>query len=110
MPFRRVRVYYGSQTALDDGIVLVMHYVYILRCRDDVLYIGETSDLAFRFDKHREGSACSFTASRRPVTLVYAEALRTKAAALARERQLKRWTRAKKEALIAGNLTLLKRL
>jgi predicted GIY-YIG superfamily endonuclease len=44
------------------------------------------------------------------VTLVHAERHADRPRALSRERQLKRWTRAKKEALIAGNLALLKRL
>jgi predicted GIY-YIG superfamily endonuclease len=60
--------------------------------------------------KHHDGLASRFTARRRPVTLVYSEAHPTRTAALARERQLKGWTRAKKEALITRNLRLLKRL
>src|SRR5690606_28470348 len=66
--------------------------------------------LDLRLIKHQEGSASRFTACRRPVTLVYFEEVPNRFAALARERQVKRWTRAKKEALVAGNLTLLKRL
>jgi len=96
--------------AADDGIVVLVHVVYILSCASGALYIGETADLDRRLEQHQDGSACSFTASRRPVTLVYAEAHATRAAALKRERQLKRWTRAKKEALIAGDLQLLKQL
>lgn len=87
-----------------------MHFVYILRCRDNALYIGETADLDWRLERHREGSACAFTASRRPVTLVYCEPHANRVSALKRERQLKKWTRAKKEALIAGDLVLLKKL
>ncbi len=87
-----------------------MHLVYILRCADNALYIGETADLEGRLVKHRDGSACVFTARRRPVALVYSELQETRAAALRRERQLKKWTRAKKEALIAGDLALLRRL
>lgn len=87
-----------------------MHYVYILRCADNALYIGETGDVVARVLKHEAGEASRFTRARRPVTLVYAEAHRDRLRALARERQLKRWTRVKKEALIAGDLTLLKQL
>ena len=87
-----------------------MHYVYILRCADGSLYIGETRSLPERLTKHGEGNACAFTASRRPVDLAYAETYPTRAATLKRERQLKRWARAKKEALVAGNLVLLKAL
>ena len=57
--------------------------------------------------KQRRGS--SFTVGRRPVRLVYTEELESRDKALVREQQLKRWTRAKKEALIAGDLLALKR-
>jgi predicted GIY-YIG superfamily endonuclease len=87
-----------------------MRYVYILRCADDSLYIGETDELGARLARHNDGRGCIFTASRLPVTLVYAEQYATRDGALRRERQLKRWTRAKKEALIAGDRALLKRL
>jgi len=63
-----------------------------------------------RLERHEDGSACAFTRHRRPVSLVYSEEHPTRLAGLQRERQLKRWTRAKKEALIAGDLQLLKRL
>ncbi len=87
-----------------------MPYVYILRCADGSLYVGLANDLESRVSKHNDGSACAFTSRRRPVTLVYSEALTAPVAALKRERQIKRWRRAKKEALIAGDLALLKRL
>jgi predicted GIY-YIG superfamily endonuclease len=51
-----------------------------------------------------------FTARRLPVVLVYAEQYATRIDAVKRERQLKRWTRAKKEALVADDRALLKRL
>jgi predicted GIY-YIG superfamily endonuclease len=87
-----------------------VHYVYILRCADDALYIGETHDLDARVRSHNEGTNPTFTQNRRPVRLAYAESHPTRAAALKRERYIKRWTRAKKEALIAGDSDLLKRL
>ena len=87
-----------------------MRYVYILRCADDSLYIGETDRPSSRLARHNDGRGCVFTASRLPVNLVYSEEYATHDEALQRERQLKRWTRAKKEALIAGDRPLLKRL
>jgi predicted GIY-YIG superfamily endonuclease len=88
-----------------------MHDVYILRCADGSLYIGHTDDLAMRVARHNAGSAdCSFTRKRRPVRLVYSEPFASREAAVSRERQLKRWTRAKKDALISGDTPLLKRL
>jgi predicted GIY-YIG superfamily endonuclease len=79
----------------------VPHFVYILRCADDSLYIGETARLQHRLEHHQAGDACIYTRHRRPVTLAYAEEHSTRLSARQRERQLKRWTRAKKEALIA---------
>lgn len=87
-----------------------MRYVYMLRCHDNSLYIGETDELTQRVDRHNEGRGCRYTASRLPVTLVYAEQFASRIEAANRERQLKGWTRAKKEALIAGNWRVLKQL
>jgi len=87
-----------------------MHFVYILRCADKSLYIGETQDITDRVAKHNAGRACPHTAKRRPVELVYTEEHLNRQTARTREKQLKRWTRVKKEALIAGDLVLLRRL
>ena len=87
-----------------------MSFVYILRCADGSYYVGHTSDLSRRIARHNEGKAAVHTAARRPVTLAYSEEFETERQAIARERQLKGWTRAKKEALIAGDLDLLRRL
>ena len=80
------------------------YFVYILRCSDGSLYIGKTNDVDARVSRHNDGRGSSFTASRRPVHVVFTETYDSRDEALARERQLKRWTRAKKEALIAGDL------
>ena len=74
------------------------------------MYVGETGDVAARIAKHNDGQGSSFTAKRRPVSLAYSESHPNRELALRRERQLKGWTRAKKEALIAGDFRLLKRL
>ncbi len=87
-----------------------MWFVYVLRCADDSLYIGETGNLDERVVRHREGTASAYTARRRPVSLSYSEWHPTRDIALKRERQLKRWTRAKKEALVAGDVERLKKL
>lgn len=87
-----------------------MHYVYILQCADQSLYVGETRDVVARVLMHQPGEASGFTRQRLPVTLVYAEEHPDRLRALVRERQLKRWTRAKKEALASGDLALLRRL
>jgi predicted GIY-YIG superfamily endonuclease len=87
-----------------------MPFVYILRCADNTLYVGHTDDLACREALHNAGSAANYTAARRPVALVHSEIFDTQKAARARERQLKRWSATKKEALIAGDSATLKRL
>ena len=85
-----------------------MHQVYILRCADKSLYIGHTTSLSARLRAHNEGRGAAYTFKRRPVALVYTERLPSRLAAIRRERQLKRWTRKKKEALIRGDLATLR--
>ena len=85
----------------------VTHYVYLLRCADDSLYVGETSDLATRERDHNEGRGGSYTAKRRPVQIVYAEQFSSREEALRRERQIKRWTSQKKELLVRGDVAAL---
>lgn len=87
-----------------------MWFVYILRCADGTFYVGETGNLLQRLQQHNKGCASAHTATRRPVRIAYAEELADREAALARERQLKRWSRAKKAALIVGDPVALKRL
>ena len=87
-----------------------MPWVYMLRCADGALYIGHTDEVVARERTHNEGRGARFTAERRPVNIVYAESHESLEATIAREHQLKRWTRAKKEALIAGDRGSLKRL
>ncbi|HKE84381.1 MAG TPA: GIY-YIG nuclease family protein [Vicinamibacterales bacterium] len=82
----------------------VAHYAYLLRCADNSLYVGETSDLPTRERDHNEGRGGSYTAKRRPVQIVYAEQHRSREDALTRERQIKRWSTNKKEMLVRGDL------
>jgi putative endonuclease len=86
------------------------HYVYILECADKTLYVGYTTNLEARQQEHCDGRGGGYTAARLPVHLVYSESCDNAAAALKRERQVKRWTRAKKAALIAGDHDLLRKL
>jgi predicted GIY-YIG superfamily endonuclease len=78
--------------------------VYILICSDGSFYTGMTSNLDLRIAEHNEGvdSSC-YTYSRRPVRLVWSQAFPDETQALARERQIKGWRRAKKQALIRGD-------
>src|SRR5690349_8410251 len=85
-------------------------FIYIVRCADGSLYVGHTSDVASRVKTHNDGKGAVWTACRRPVTLVYSETVASEGAAMRRERQIKRWTRAKKQALIRGDVQALKSL
>ena len=82
-----------------------IHFVYIVRCAGGTLYTGYALDPAARAVVHNSGRGARYTSSRRPVELVYVEPWRTRNQALRRECELKTWTRAKKEELIAGAQT-----
>ncbi|EQD73084.1 Excinuclease ABC C subunit domain protein [mine drainage metagenome] len=77
--------------------------LYILECADGSLYIGHTDDLNRRLEQHGQGQGGAYTAARRPVKLVHAEAFETRYEALTMERKLKGWRRAKKLAYMAGD-------
>ena len=80
-----------------------MHYVYILKCADGSYYTGSTNDLQRRLDEHRSGIFEGYTSSRLPVELMWSADFPTEHEAFVCERQIKGWTRAKKEALIRGD-------
>ena len=77
-----------------------MKYVYLLRCADDTLYCGWTTDLEHRVRVHNSGRGAKYTRSRTPVKLVYFEEFEDRKEALSREWHLKRLTREQKLALI----------
>ena len=86
-------------------------YVYILRCADGSYYVGSTrTSLEDRLAQHNAGSFGGYTARRRPVELVFQQDFDRITDAIAAERQLKGWTRAKKEALIRGDFARLRAL
>jgi putative endonuclease len=75
--------------------------VYMLRCSDGSFYVGSTrTSLDDRIARHDAGSYGGYTASRRPVALVWSQEFGRITDAIAAERQIKGWSRAKKEALI----------
>ncbi|MHB1219837.1 MAG: GIY-YIG nuclease family protein [Alphaproteobacteria bacterium] len=86
-------------------------YVYILRCRDGSYYVGSTRDaLERRVGEHNAGAFGGYTASRRPVVLVFSQPFDRITDAIAAEQRLKGWSRAKKEALIRGDYDALRTL
>ena len=85
-------------------------HAYLLRYNDGSYYVGHTDDLETRMAQHQTGATGGYTAPRRPVTLVWSETFPTRDEAFAAERRIKGWSRAKKEALIAGDWDRLRML
>ena len=86
-------------------------YLYILRCADGSYYTGTArSGLERRVAEHSAGIYGGYTAQRRPVTLVFSQWFDRITDAIAAERQVKGWSRAKKEALIRGDFESLPQL
>jgi LAO/AO transport system kinase len=81
----------------------------MLRCADGSYYAGHTDDIEGRMRQHHDG-AIGYTSSRRPVELVWQGEFETREGALAFEQQIKGWSRAKKEALVAGDWERIKEL
>lgn len=75
-------------------------YTYILRCADGTLYCGWTNDLTARLAAHNSGKGAKYTRGRGPVTLVYSELFDTQSEAMRREAEIKKLTRAQKQALV----------
>ncbi len=78
-------------------------WIYILRCADGTYYTGHTDDLERRIGQHQAGAFPGYTHDRRPVELMFSESFQTRLEALERERQIKDWSRKKKEALFRGD-------
>ncbi|MCI1964735.1 MAG: GIY-YIG nuclease family protein [Oscillospiraceae bacterium] len=76
------------------------HYAYMLRCADETIYCGYTTDLSHRIKVHNSGKGAKYTRSRRPVQLVYQESFSSKREALQREASLKKLTHYEKVTLI----------
>lgn len=87
---------------------LVSCFVYILKCADDSCYVGHTTNLEARLKSHSEGQVCGYTAARLPVIMVYTREFETRDEAFWFERQIKGWSRRKKEALIQNKIDTLK--
>lgn len=85
-------------------------WLYIIECADKSFYIGHTDNLDERMRLHDLGIDGSYTASRRPLTLVHVQEFETRYETLAMERKLKGWSRAKKLAYIAGDWNEVHRL
>ena len=86
-------------------------YIYILKCSDSSYHTGVTNNIELRFQQHNEGIETSaYTFNRRPVELVFLNEFKYIDQAIAFEKQVKGWTRKKKEAIIDDNWEDLKAL
>lgn len=86
-------------------------YAYILKCSDNTYYTGITSDLEKRLMEHQQGKHIeSYTYKRRPLKLVFYAEFTNINQAIATEKQIKKWSKAKKEALINGEFEQLPNL
>ncbi|WP_425446630.1 GIY-YIG nuclease family protein [Dethiothermospora halolimnae] len=79
-----------------------MPYVYILRCKDNSLYTGWTTDIDRRVKEHNSGKGAKYTRARRPVKLAYYEEHNNKSNAAKREYEIKQFSKKKKEELVKG--------
>ena len=87
------------------------YYVYILKCSDKSYYTGVTNDMNRRLYEHQNGiNPTAYTHNKRPVELVFCDYFTDINQAIAFEKQVKGWTRKKKEAIIADNWEKLKEL
>ncbi len=88
-----------------------LSYVYILKCSDNSYYTGVTSNLNKRIFEHQSGKhQDSYTYNRRPVELVFYAEFTDINVAIETEKQIKKWSRVKKEALINGDFDKLPNL
>ena len=89
---------------------MASYYVYFARLKDGRIYTGHTSDVSRRQEEHRAGKGSRTAGILGVGEVLYSEAYPDRASAVRRERQLKGWSRAKKEALVAGDFPKLKKL
>ena len=85
--------------------MVTMWYLYILRCKDDTLYTGITTDVEKRLEAHRSGKGAKYTRGRAPLELVYRETCGTHSVALKRELEIKKLSRQEKQLLIEEKAT-----
>tara|TARA_R110002124_G_scaffold138798_1_gene302860 strand:- start:89647 stop:89922 length:276 start_codon:yes stop_codon:yes gene_type:complete len=87
------------------------YYVYILKCSDGTYYTDFTSNIDAKIELHQSGTRQElYTSVRLPVQLVFSREFAVPAFAIAAKRQIGRWSKAKKEALINGEFKMLSQL
>jgi len=87
---------------------MYIYYVYILKCSDSSYYTGITNDISRRFEEHQKGKHRNcYTIERRPLTMEFYQEFNDVLQAIYFEKKIKKWTRAKKIALIDGDFDML---
>ena len=87
-----------------------MYWIYILECADGSYYTGQTDNLEKRMGQYHAGECDGYVFSRRPVKLAWSQECATRDEALSAERQIKGWSRKKKDAMMQGNWEEVSRL
>ena len=82
------------------------YYFYILRCYDNSLYCGMTTNLENRIKEHNGTKGAKYLRTKKPFQLIYSEEYPDIKSAMRRELQVKKWTKAKKEAVVRHDLEL----
>ncbi len=95
---------------MNELACIMAAFVYILQCADGSYYVGSTFNLDKRLNEHLEGKGSAYTRTRLPVKMVFTEEFPDVGQAFLREKQIQGWSRAKREALIAGDFEQLKLL
>ena len=84
------------------------YFVYILKCSDDLLYVGITNNLERRFEEHQEGlNKTCFTFKRRPLELIFSQVFNDVEQAIYFEKKIKKWSSKKKLALANENYNMI---
>ena len=84
-----------------------MWHLYLIRCDDGALYTGITTDVQRRLQEHRRNRGARRLRGRGPLELVFAQAVGDRGLALRLESAVKRWSKARKERLVGGQIRLL---
>ncbi len=106
-PIRSCRASFRAKPRSAVETSSVTFWTYVLRCADNSYYTGHTDNLERRTAQHQSGEIPGYTHDRRPVTLMWSETFASREDAFAAERQVKNWSRAKKEALFRSDWATL---
>ena len=94
----------------DAETAQVSFWVYVLKCADGLYYTGHTDNLEHRIAQHYSGAMGGFTSHRRPVQLEWTQEFPSRLEAIETELRVKKWSRAKKEALFSSEWDALSQL